>query len=199
MDLKFPPALEHLIAHLGRLPGVGRRTAQRLAFSMLSWKDSDLTSLADDLAHLHERVKHCPTCGNYTEDGECAICASPRRDHRQICVVEQASQISVFEQTGYNGLYHVLGGRLSPLSGVGPEALRIKELRERLASGEVAELILATSPDVEGEATANYLAELCRDAAPAITRIASGIPAGADVGYADPATLSRALGGRQKM
>ncbi len=199
MEVKFPPALEHLIAHLGRLPGVGRRTAQRLAFSMLGWKDSDLNSLADDLAHLHERVKNCPQCGNYTEGGECVVCASPRRDRRQICVVEQASQIAVFEQTGYNGLYHVLGGRLSPLSGVGPEALRIQELRERLAGGEVNELILATSPDVEGEATANYLAELCRDAGVTITRIASGIPAGADVGYADPATLSRALGGRQKI
>ncbi|MBQ4479624.1 MAG: recombination protein RecR [Victivallales bacterium] len=199
MEVKFPPALEHLIAHLGRLPGVGRRTAQRLAFSMLGWKDADLSSLADDLAHLHERVKNCPKCGNYTEGGECVICASPRRDHRQVCVVEQASQIAVFEQTGYNGLYHVLGGRLSPLSGVGPEALRIRELRERLAGDEVTELILATSPDVEGEATANYLAELCRNENLAITRIASGIPAGADVGYADPATLSRALGGRQKM
>ena len=166
---------------------------------MLGWKDTDLTSLADDLAHLHERVKNCPSCGNYTEGGECAICASPRRDHRQICVVEQASQISVFEQTGYNGLYHVLGGRLSPLSGIGPEALRIHELRERLDAGEVAELILATSPDVEGEATANYLADLCRNGRLVITRIASGIPAGADVGYADAATLSRALGGRQKL
>ena len=166
---------------------------------MLGWKDADLSSLAEDLAHLHERVKNCPSCGNYTEGGDCAICASPRRDHRQICVVEQASQIAVFEQTGYNGLYHVLGGRLSPLSGVGPEALRVHELRERLDAGEVAELILATSPDVEGEATANYLAELCRSDRLVITRIASGIPAGADVGYADAATLSRALGGRQKM
>ena len=199
MEVKFPPALEHLIAHLGRLPGVGRRTAQRLAFSMLGWKDADLASLSDDLAHLHERVKNCPSCGNYTDGGECAICASERRDRRQICVVEHASQIAVFEQTGYNGLYHVLGGRLSPLSGVGPEALRIGELRERLHNGEVTELILATSPDVEGEATANYLAELCRNPDLSITRIASGIPAGADVGYADPATLSRALGGRQKM
>ncbi len=199
MEVKFPPALEHLIAHLGRLPGVGRRTAQRLAFSMLGWKDADLTAFADELAHLHERVKSCPSCGNYTEGGECVICASPRRDRRQICVVEQASQIAVFEQTGYNGLYHVLGGRLSPLSGVGPEALRIHELRERLAAGEVTELILATSPDVEGEATANYLAELFRGGDVTISRIASGIPAGADVGYADPATLSRALGGRRQM
>ncbi|MBP5299875.1 MAG: recombination protein RecR [Victivallales bacterium] len=199
MDVKFPLALEHLIAHLGRLPGVGRRTAQRMAFSILGWKEKDLESFADDLAHLHERVKACPRCGNYTEGGECVVCASPRRDQHQICVVEQASQIAIFEQTGYNGLYHVLGGRLSPLSGIGPEELRIKELQERLASEDTAELILATSPDVEGEATANYLAELFRDGKVTITRIASGIPAGADVGYADAATLSRAMGGRRTL
>ena len=166
---------------------------------MLGWKDTDLEGLADDLSHLHERVKPCPSCGNYTEGGECAVCASPRRDHQQICVVEQASQIAVFEQTGYNGLYHVLGGRLSPLSGVGPDALRIRELQERVVKENTTELILATSPDVEGEATANYLAELLRSERLTITRIASGIPAGADVGYADAATLSRAMVGRRTL
>ena len=142
----------------------------------------------------------CPECGNYTEADRCDICASPRRTRDTICVVEQASQIAVFENAGcYTGLYHVLGGRLSPLSGVGPEQLRIAELRRRLEPGDVQELILATSPDVEGEATANYLAGLFRDLPLAISRIATGIPAGADVAYADSATLSIALGGRRRI
>ncbi len=198
MEVHWPPTLESLIRHYSRLPGIGRRTAQRLALATLSWNDVELSSFAEDLSQLHQRVKPCPECGNYTEGELCAICASEQRSRVTICVVEQASQIAVFENAGcYNGLYHVLGGKLSPLSGISPADLRIEELRQRLTSGEVKELILATSPDVEGEATANYLAELFREFPITISRIAAGIPAGADVAYADAATLSLALGGRR--
>lgn len=200
MEIHLPPTIERLVDRFTRLPGIGRRTAQRLALSVLNWSDSDLASFADDLANLHRRVRPCSCCGNYTESDFCVICASPKRDRSVVCVVEQASQIAVFENSGsFNGLYHVLGGRLSPLSGTGPDALSIESLRQRIAAGGVREVILATSPDVEGEATANYLAGIFREYNVEITRIASGLPAGADVGYADSATLSLALGGRRKM
>jgi recombination protein RecR len=200
MKLALPPTLERLVAHYTRLPGIGRATAQRLALATYTWNDEALAAFADDLAHLHERVHPCPECGNYTEADLCDICASPRRTRDTICVVEQASQIAVFENAGcFTGLYHVLGGRISPLSGVGPEQLRVAELRRRLEAPDVKELILATSPDVEGEATANYLAGIFRRPDLAISRIATGIPAGADVAYADSATLSIALGGRRRI
>lgn len=200
MNHNLPPALERLIVRFSRMPGVGRVTAQRLATSLMSWNDEDLAAFGEDLANLHQLVQYCPECGNYTSGGICGICASPQRNRATICVVENAAQIGVFENAGcYNGLYHVLGGRLSGISGVWPESLRIEELRKRIAAGGVEELILATSPDTEGNATANYLAELFREAPITISRIAAGIPAGADVSYANPSTLKLALGGRQKV
>ncbi|MBO7741516.1 MAG: recombination protein RecR [Victivallales bacterium] len=200
MDIKLPPTIERLIDRFSRLPGIGRRTAQRLALSVLNWSEQDLAAFGDDLTNLHRRVRRCSCCGNYTESDLCVVCASPKRNRSVVCVVEQASQIAVFENSGsFDGLYHVLGGRLSPLSGTGPDALNIRQLQERVAAGGIQELILATSPDVEGEATANYLAGLFRDSGIEISRIASGLPAGADVGYADSATLSLALGGRRSM
>lgn len=200
MQVDYPPILEQLAGYFSRLPGIGRRTARRLAVAALEWREEDLQAFGATLQQLRQRVKPCPCCGSYTEGEVCAICASPRRNHHQVCVVEQASQIAVFESAGcYNGVYHVLGGRIAPLSGVGPEKLRISELVQRVESGGVEELIVATSPDVAGEATANFIASLLRGYPVEITRIASGLPAGADVGYADAATLSLALNGRHRM
>lgn len=197
MEVKLPIALERLIAHLSKIPGVGRVTAQRHAWELLRWKDGDLAAFADDLAHLHERVQVCPVCGNYTDGGPCVICADEHRDASQICVVETPMDIPDFERTGcYHGLYHVLGGKLSPLSGVGVEQLRIEPLRSRLATGKVRELILATSTDVDGEATARHLvAELQTDGV-TITRLAVGVPTGASLAYAGTPTLARAITGR---
>ncbi len=200
MQTVFPPILERLVGHFSRLPGIGRKTAQRLAMAALEWRDEDLLAFGEDLRNLRQSVKHCPCCGSYTEGQLCAICASQQRNHHQVCVVEQASQIAVFENAGcFNGVYHVLGGRIAPLSGIGPEKLRISELIQRVESGEIEELILATSPDVAGEATANFIASLLADYPVEITRLAAGLPAGADVGYADAATLALALSGRHKL
>ena len=200
MEIKLPIALEALINHLSRLPGVGKRTAQRMATELLRWKDNDLSAFSDCLAHLHERVKSCPVCGNYTDDGPCVICANPLRNPAQICVVENPAQIAIFERTGcYNGLYHVLGGKFAPLSGVGPEQLRCAQLQERLKDGQIKELILATSADVEGEATAHFLADMFQESGIAITRLAIGIPAGADLSYTDSPSLAQAFSGRRKL
>ncbi len=200
MDVKLPIALQRLIAHLEKLPSVGHRTAMRHATALLNWKDADLAAFADELAHLHERVLACPICGNYTDGGPCPICASPNRNPAQICVVETPAQIEGVERTGcYRGLYHVLGGKFSPLSGVGPEQLRCKELRQRLENGLVKELILATSTDVEGEATANFIATQFHAEGLTITRLAIGIPTGADLSYTDSSSLAQAIAGRRTM
>ncbi len=200
MQINYPPILERLVGYFSRLPGIGRRTAQRLAIAALDWREEDLRAFGADLQQLRQCVKPCPCCGSYTEGELCAICASPKRNHAQVCVVEHASQIAVFENAGcFNGVYHVLGGRIAPLSGIGPEKLRINELVHRVESGDVEELILATSPDVAGEATANFIASLLAGYPVEITRLAAGLPAGADVGYADAATLSLALNGRHKI
>lgn len=200
MEVKLPIALEQLIAHLSKLPGIGKQTATRYANELMKWEDKDLAVLGDEISHLHERVLYCPVCGNYTDGGPCVICSSPQRDASQICVVESPSQIAVFEQTNcYNGLYHVLGGKFSPLSGVGPEQLRCAQLRERLATGQVRELILATSADVEGEATAHFLANEFRGSGISITRLAIGIAAGCDLTYAGASSVAQALSGRRKL
>lgn len=201
MKLTLPKSLQKVSADLCRLPGIGKRTAERLAFAMLDWPDDVLANFGTTVAHLHELVKTCRVCGNFAEDELCPICANPQRRHDVICVVEHQAQISVIENSGcFNGLYHVLGGKLSPLSGRTPADLRFGELGERLATGEVTEVIIATSPDVEGEATANYLAaEFASYENVVFSRLALGLPAGADLNYADSATLAFALNGRRKL
>ncbi|NLZ59485.1 MAG: recombination protein RecR [Lentisphaerae bacterium] len=196
----LPKALQSLVEQLSRLPGVGKRSAERLALALLQWPDEHLGRLAEDLRLLHERIKSCRCCGNYSEQELCPLCSSSSRRRELLCVVESAVQISVIERSqAFQGLYHVLGGKLSPLNGKGPQDLRIKELAERLDQGGIAELIIATSPDMEGEATAHYLAEEFAHLPITISRIASGIPAGADLSHADAATLGLAMHGRRNM
>ena len=196
----YPEALQRLVAYFKRLPGVGGRTASRLALALLDWPDELLAAFGQELGALRANVRWCRICGNLADGEICRICTATGRDHSLICVVEVATQIPVIESAGcYRGLYHVLGGRLLPLEGIGPENLRLPELRERLETGGVVELILATSPDVEGEATAHFLAAEFADTGVRITRIAAGVPVGADLSYADAATMARALGGRRSL
>lgn len=197
---QYPQALQHVMSFFSRLPGVGRRSAERLALAMMAWPEQQTEQFGQALLELKNKVRPCAVCGNYAEDELCAICQDPDRQRSVLCVVEQASQIIVLENSGsYKGLYHVLGGKLSPLSGKGPEELRIKELAVRLRQGEISEMIIATSPDVEGEATAHYLAQEFAALPMTITRIASGVPAGADLNFADAATITMALSGRHKL
>ncbi len=196
----LPSALQNLIDALSRLPGIGKRTAGRLALALLEWPEKQLVAFGEDLILLRQRIKPCQLCGNYSENDLCNICSNSQRQTDIICVVENASQISVIENSeSYRGLYHVLGGKLSPLNGKGPSDLRLPELRLRLQDGTVTELIIATSPDVDGEATAHFLAQEFSALPVTISRIASGIPAGADLSYADAATLTMAIGGRRNI
>ncbi len=197
---QYPQVLREVMDYFRRLPGIGPRTAERLVLALLDWPAPDLEGFGRALSGLRERVHFCPVCGNFTDEGLCVFCRDPHRDHGVICVVERAPDIAVVERTGaHHGLYHVLGGKIVPLDGVGPEALRIAELRERLETGDVREVILATGSDVEGEATAAYLAsELARPGV-TFTRIAAGVPAGADIAYADAVTLGLALRGRRPL
>lgn len=197
---QYPPVLDELILSLRRLPGIGTRTAERLALSLLTWPQEELQSLGTLLSTLKSRLRSCEVCGNLTEEPRCRICSDPNRQADVVCVVEQASQIPVIERAGcFRGLYHVLGGRLEPLEGKGPEALKLAELRARVAAGVVRELILATSSDVEGEATAAYLVSELREFPVTITRIAAGVPVGADLGFADSATIAVAMNARRRM
>ena len=194
----YPLPLERLIGYFSRFPGVGKRSAERMALSALSWTSEELSDFGDVLSSLREAVKACAVCGNICEGDLCPVCLDSGRNRELVCVVEHASQIIQFERSGsYHGLYHVLGGKLSPLSGKGPDDLRLAELRDRLESGGIRELILATSPDVEGEATAHFLAREFSSYSVKITRIASGVPIGSDLSYADSATLAIALEGRR--
>jgi recombination protein RecR len=189
-------AVEAAIEVLTKLPGIGRKSAQRLVFFLLKVPRSEVEALAAALVALKEKVRHCSRCFNITETDPCPICANPQRDGQTICVVEEANDVLALEKTGeYRGLYHVLGGALSPLDGIGPENLKVRELMLRLQSG-VAEVILATNPTAEGEATAIYLANLTRPLGLRLSRIARGIPVGGDLEYADEITLTRALEGR---
>ena len=195
----FSPAVENLVAQLTRLPGVGRRTAQRLAFHVLQRPADEVLALAAALAEVKQRVRFCRECGNLTEAETCAICLDDRRDHATICVVEQPVDVVSLERThAYDGLYHVLGGALSPLDGVDPGDLRIDELVHRVEANGVAEVVLATNPTMTGEATAAYLADRLRGRV-RVTRLASGLPVGGDLEYADEVTLGRALAGRREM
>ena len=196
----YPEPVARLIDALQRLPGIGPKTAQRLTFYLLKRSTDEVRELGDALRAMKEKITYCRLCFNVTDDDPCRICTDPRRDPNVICVVEEPNDLLAMERTGeYRGLYHVLLGALSPLDGVGPDDLKIRELLARLEGKDTAEVILATNPNVEGEATALYLAKLLRPLAVRITRIARGLPVGGDLEYADQVTLSKALEGRREM
>jgi recombination protein RecR len=195
----FSPAVENLVSQLTRLPGVGNRTAQRLAFHLLSVPKDEALALASALADVKERVRFCSECGNLTEEETCEICRDARRDRTVICVVEHPADLVSVERTAeYRGLYHVLGGALSPLDGVEPDDLRIAGLMSRVDRNGIEEVVLATNPNMTGEATASYLADRLRGRV-RVTRLASGLPVGGDLEYADEVTLGRALADRREM
>ncbi len=197
----FPPALEQLVEQFARLPGIGRKSAQRLAFFVLSLPDEEAAAFAGAITAAKSSIRCCPVCQNFTEgEGPCSICASPKRDHSVICVVAEAKDVVAMERSReYQGLYHVLHGVISPMNHVGPDDLHVKELVERVAAGQVGEVIMATNPDTEGEATAMYLSRLLKPFQVKVTRLAYGIPVGSHLEYADDATLMRALEGRREM
>ena len=193
------PAVENLVAQLTHLPSVGQRTARRLAFHLLQVSKEEATALAEAIVDVKERVHFCAECGNLTEEELCSICLDTRRDRRLLCVVEQPVDVVSLERTNeFRGLYHVLGGALSPLDGVEPSDLRIEELLSRVGKGGIEEVVIATNPNMTGEATAAYIADRLRDRA-RVTRLASGLPVGGDLEYADEVTLGRALEGRREM
>ncbi len=195
----FSPAVDNLVSQLTHLPGVGTRTAQRLAFHLLRASHEEAVALAHAIEEVKERVRFCNECGNLTEDEVCTICLDPRRDRSVICVVEQPADLISIERTSeYRGLYHVLGGALSPIDGVEPGDLRIDELFRRVERDGIEEIVVATNPTMTGEATAAYLADRLRGRA-RVTRLASGLPVGSDLEYADEVTLGRALVGRREM
>ncbi|HTM30655.1 MAG TPA: recombination mediator RecR [Vicinamibacterales bacterium] len=196
----LPESLQQLIDQFKRLPGIGGKSAQRLAFHVLRTPREDAERLCDAIRQVKDRVTYCTICSNITDIDPCGICADERRDRRSICVVEEPQNVNVIEKTGgHRGTYHVLMGAISPLSGVGPDDLKIKGLLERIAEGAVDEVILATNPTVEGEATAIYLARLLKPLGVRVTRIAMGIPVGSDLEYADDLTMTRALEGRREL
>lgn len=193
-------AIEELIAELARLPGIGRKTAQRLTFHLLQQPPDQASRLAAALVAVGERVRPCETCGNLTEEQPCSICRDPRRDAGLLCVVEEASTVAVVDRsTDFRGRYHVLGGRLSPLDGIGPEALRLEPLLARVRDGGVREVILATNPSMEGEVTATYIQQLLQGQGVRVTRLARGLPMGGDLEYVDGVTLAHALVARQEV
>jgi recombination protein RecR len=194
----YEGVVQDLIEELGRLPGVGPKSAQRIAFHLLAADPTDVRRLVEVLTTVKEKVRFCTTCGNVAEDAQCRICRDPRRDLAVICVVEEPKDVLAVERTReFRGRYHVLGGAISPIEGIGPEDLRVRELMTRLADGAVTELILATDPNLEGEATATYLARLVKPMGLRVTRLASGLPVGGDLEYADEVTLGRAFEGRR--
>jgi recombination protein RecR len=194
----FDGVIADLIDELGRLPGIGPKSAQRIAFHLLAADPVEVRRLTAAITSLKEKVRFCDLCGNVTEDTRCRICRDPRRDPAVLCVVEEAKDVVAIERTReFRGRYHVLGGAISPIDGIGPDDLRVRELLTRLADGEVTELILATDPNLEGEATATYLARLVKPMGLRVTRPASGLPVGGDLEYADEITLGRAFEGRR--
>ncbi|MBQ6267112.1 MAG: recombination protein RecR [Clostridia bacterium] len=196
----FTPSLERLIEQFARLPSIGKKSAQRLAFHMLAMSDQEAQQFTDTITEARAKIRRCVCCCNLTDSETCSICASPARDRSVICVVEDPRDVSAFERTHeYNGLYHVLHGVISPMNDVNPEDLCIKELLQRLGDGTVQEVIMATNPTVEGEATAMYLSRLLKPLGIRVTRLAYGVPVGADLEYADEFTLIRAMEGRQTL
>lgn len=196
----YEGAIQDLIDELSRLPGVGPKSAQRLAFHVLSADPTDIKRLAAALMRVKEEVRFCVTCFNVAEAEQCRICRDPRRRDDSLCVVEEPKDVIAIERTNeFRGRYHVLGGAINPLEGIGPDQLRVRELMARLGTGDVSELILATDPNTEGEATATYLALLVKPMGITVTRLASGLPVGGDLEYADEITLGRAFEGRRKL
>lgn len=194
----YDGVVQELIDELGRLPGVGPKSAQRIAFHIVQTQTFDVTKLAKVLLEVRERVRFCEQCGNVSETDVCNICADPQRDRSLICVVEEPKDVAVIERTrSYNGLYHVLGGAISPIDGVGPDQLNIRSLMPRLETAEVKEVIIATNPNLEGDATASYLSRLLSAVGVQVSRLASGLPVGGDLEYADEVTLGRAFTGRR--
>jgi recombination protein RecR len=196
----YEGAIQDLVDELGRLPGVGPKSAQRIAFHILAADPADVRRLADALTEVKARVQFCEICGNVAQESQCRICRDPRRLPTTICVVEEAKDVVAIERTReFRGRYHVLGGAINPIAGVGPDDLRIAQLMTRLADGTVTEVILATDPNVEGEATATYLARLLVPMGLTVSRLASGLPVGGDLEYADEVTLGRAFEGRRRL
>ena len=194
----YEGAIQDLIDELGRLPGIGPKSAQRIALHIIQSERVDVTRLADVLRTVKERVKFCIECGNISEEDLCRICRDPRRDNSLICVVEESKDVMAIEKTReFRGKYHVLGGAISPIDGIGPENLRIRELMARLADTNIQELIIATDPNLEGEATASYLIRQIKPLGIKVSRLASGLPVGGDLEYADEVTLGRAFEGRR--
>ena len=195
----FEGVVQELIDELGRLPGVGPKSAQRIAFYLLQSEDDQAKKLAQVLLEVKDRVKFCEICGNVTEDPTCSICRDARRNQTLICVVEESKDVQAIERTReFRGLYHVLGGAISPIDGVGPDQLRIKELMTRLSNPEIQEVIIATDPNLEGEAPATYLTRMLSTLGVTVSRLASGLPVGGDLEYADEVTLGRAFAGRTR-
>ncbi|WP_297084501.1 recombination mediator RecR [uncultured Demequina sp.] len=196
----YDGAVQDLIDELGHLPGVGPKSAQRIAFHLLAADGADVKRLADAITTVKEKVRFCDTCGNVAESEQCRICADPRRADDLLCVVEEPKDVVVIERTReYRGRYHVLGGAIDPMNGVGPDDLRIRELLTRLGDGAVQEVIIATDPNIEGEATATYLTRMLAPMGIDVSRLASGLPVGGDLEYADEVTLGRAFEGRRKV
>ena len=194
----YEGVVQDLIDELGRLPGIGPKSAQRIAFHLLQAEPTDVRRLADVLVEVKAKVKFCQTCFNVSEDEQCRICRAPRRDPTALCVVEEYKDVVAIERTReFRGRYHVLGGAISPIDGIGPEQLRIRELMIRLSDDTITEIILATDPNLEGEATATYLTRQLKPQGLRVTRLASGLPVGGDLEYADEVTLGRAFAGRQ--
>lgn len=197
----FPPALDTLVEQFARLPGVGRKSAQRLAFFVLGLPEDQVNAFAQALLDAKGQIHRCPVCQNFSEgDGPCSLCQSARRDHSTVCVVAEARDVHALERSQeYKGLYHVLHGVISPMNHIGPDDLAVKELLERVSGGEVKEVIMATNPDTEGEATAMYLSRLLKPFGVTVSRLAYGVPVGGHLEFADDATLMRALEGRREM
>jgi len=194
----YPPSLVRLIRHLSKLPGIGEKTATRLALHILRTSDGEATALSKSILEVKEKVRLCSKCFSLADTDPCSICSDPSRSCKTLCIVEQPSDLVALEKSGaYKGLYHVLHGTLSPINGVGPESLRIKELIARVRSDDVEELVLATNTNVEGESTASYICELFKNNAVRVTRIASGVPMGSDLKYLDEVTIKRAMERRQ--
>ncbi|WAP51821.1 MULTISPECIES: recombination mediator RecR [unclassified Arthrobacter] len=196
----YEGAVQELIDELGRLPGIGPKSAQRIAFHILEADPDDMRKLASSIVTVKDKVKFCSICGNVTEQETCAICRDTRRDPTMICVVEESKDVIAVERTrSFRGRYHVLGGAINPIAGIGPDQLRIRELLSRLSDEQISEIIIATDPNLEGEATATYLSRMLKTLGISVTRLASGLPVGGDLEYADEITLGRAFEGRRSM
>lgn len=198
--MRYAPPIARLLEELERLPGIGPKSAQRIAYWLLTAEAADAERLANAITEVKRTIHFCPVCFNFAEGDLCSVCADPERDRTAVCVVEEPRDLVALDRTGeFRGTYHVLQGAISPMDGIGPERLRIRELIDRLAPGEITEVVIATNPNVEGETTALYLARLIKPLGIRVTRIASGLPVGSDLEYADEVTLGRALEGRREM